>query len=193
MKVLKYFAFQFSFLLLLSIGCSDKTQSPIAPVDQQSSLEKAVITNFTFSDSPVGFTGTGEIKLIPGGKWQLKKYGIIEQFLSPDPLIQGTMLHYLSGTIDAVTGEGTCHGSWTITPEIDAGGGVWEGTYEGYRSKSSVPGEWALPLKVEGHGRGGIINGMQMKGTATLMITTDGVTTLPANWSGEGKGFYKSH
>jgi len=192
MKALKCVLVLFSFLWLTLVGCSDKTQSPIAPIEQ-GSLEKAVITNFTFTDAPIGYTGEGDVKLVPGGKWKIKKYGVVEQFVSSDPLVNGTMVHYLSLTIDAVTGEGPCHGSSTLTPTADVGGGVWEGTYEGYRSKSSVPGEWTLPLKLEGHGKGGTIDGMQMFGTATLTVRADGPTTLPSSWTGVGEGFYKSH
>jgi hypothetical protein len=193
MKTLKSVLVLFSFIGLMLVGCSDKNQSLIAPLDQQGSLQKAVITNFTFTHSPVGFTGEGEINLVPGGKWQIKQFGVTEQFISSDPMVDGIMVHYLSGTIDAVTGEGTCHGSFTVTPTADVDGGVWEGTYEGYRSVSNVQGEWTLPLKVEGHGRGGTIDGMQMKGSAVLTIVTDGVTTLPAYWTGAGEGYYKSH
>jgi len=192
MKTLKCVLVLFAFVGLLLVGCSDQSQSPITPIEQ-GSLEKSVITNFTFTDAPSGFTGEGDVKLVPGGKWKIKKYGVVEQFVSSDPLVNGTMVHYLSLTIDAVTGEGPCHGSWTVTPVADVGGGVWEGKYEGYRSKSSVPGEWTLPLKVVGHGKGGTIDGMQMFATATLTIITDGITTLPIYWTGVGEGFYKSH
>jgi hypothetical protein len=190
MKTKISFFFLFAFMGLLLVGCSDEPQSPVTPIDQ-SSIQKLTITNFTFADAPTGFTGEGEIKLV-GGNWIIKDYGVIENFTSADPLVSGTMVHYLSLTIDAVTGEGPCHGSWTITPTENTGGGVWEGTYEGYRSLSGVPGEWTLPLNVVGHGRGGTIDGMKLSATATLTIYTDGITTLPSYWTGLGEGFYKS-
>jgi len=191
MKVLKYLIVPFTFAIILISGCSDKSQLPVAPIEN-GSLEKAVITNFTFTDIPIGPTGEGKITLVPGGKWQIKKYGVMENFVSSDPLGSGIMLHYLSATVDVATGEGTCQGAWTLTPTSNAGGGVWEGTYEGYRSESYVPGEWTLPLKIEGHGKGGTIDGMQLFANATLTIYTAG-TTLPAFWIGKGEGFYKSH
>ena len=190
MTTSKCFIFLLAFVGLNLVGCSDEQQSPVTPIDQ-SSLQKVTITNFTFTDAPTGFTGEGEIKLV-GGNWIIKDYVVIEDFTSPDPLVSGTMVHYLSLTIDAVTGEGPCHGSWTVTPTENTGGGVWEGIYEGYRSLSSVPGEWTLPLNVVGHGRGGTIDGMKMSATATLTIYTDGITTLPSYWTGVGDGFYKS-
>jgi hypothetical protein len=183
----------FSFFFLAMLGCSDQYQSPVAPAEQ-SSLDKVTITNYTCINYPIGFTGEGEVRYIPGGKWQLKKYGVIEQHSSSDPLANGIMVHYLSLTVDEVTGEGPCQGHWTMTPADNAAeGGIWEGTYQGYRSKSSVPGEWTLPLNIEGHGQGGIIDGMQIFSTAVLTVRADGPTTLPTEWFGVGEGFYKSH
>jgi hypothetical protein len=190
-----FYVFSISIMLILSlVGCSDKSSSSIIPADQESLL-KAVITNFTFTDFPIAEPTGGNIKLTPGGKWQVKKIEVLEMFASSDPVVNGIMNHYLSLTIDAVTGEGPCHGSWTLTPSNPAatGGGVWEGTYEGYRSKSIVEGEWNLPLKVQGHGKGGTIDGMQVKATTVLIVRADGPTTLPTSWVGNGEGFYKSH
>jgi hypothetical protein len=191
MSTSKIFFVLFVFVGILLVSCSDEQQSPVTSIDQ-ASLEKVTITDFTFNDAPIGFTGEGEIKLV-GGNWIIKDYGVIENFISPDPLVSGTMVHYLSLTIDAVTGEGPCHGSWTVTPAENTEGGVWEGTYEGYRYLSSEPGEWTLPLNVVGHGRGGTIDGLKLSATDTLTIYTDGITTLPSYWTGIGNGFYKSH
>ena len=195
MKFFKFVVVLLAFVGLSLIGCSDKSQSPIAPTDQQNSIEKAVITNSTFTHFPIAAPAGGDVKLTDGGKWQVKKIEVSEMFISSDPLVNGTMLHYLSLTIDAITGEGPCHGSFTLTPvDLTAtGGGVWEGTYEGYRSKSSVPGEWTLPLKVEAHGKGGTIDGMQLFAKDILTVRADGPTTLPSSWIGTGEGFYKSH
>jgi hypothetical protein len=194
MKMLKCVAVLLAFGGLMLVGCSDETQSPVGSTEQ-SSLEKAIITNFTFYNFPIAPPTGGTITLTPGGIWQVKKIEVLERFTSSDPVADGIMKHYLSLSIDAVTGEGPCHGSWTITPTnpTSTGGGVWEGKYEGYRSKSVVPGEWTLPLKVEGHGKGGSIQGMQVFANAVLTVRADGPTTLPTSWTGIGEGFYKSH
>jgi hypothetical protein len=191
MKTFKCVFVLIAFAGLSLVGCSDEPQSPVTPIDQ-GSLEKVIIANFTLTNAPTGLTGEGEVKLV-GGNWIIKNYGVIEGVVSPDPFVNGTMVHYLGATIDAVTGEGPCHGSWTLTPTGNTGGGVWEGNYEGYRSLSSVPGEWTLPLNLVGHGRGGTIDGMQMFCNATLTVYTDGITTLPVYWEGVGDGFLKSH
>jgi len=188
MKSLKCLIVLFAFVGLVLVGCSDEQQSPVTPIDQ-ASLEKVIITNFTFSHFPIGLTGEGEVKLV-GGNWILKDVGVIELIISSDPLVAGTMTHYLSGRMDAVTGEGPVHGYWTSVPQENTGGGVWEGNYEGYRSK--MPGSdtlFVLPLQLVGHGRGGTIEGMQIRQNSN--ITAWG--TPPAGWYGSGDGFYKSH
>lgn len=188
MKTTKFFIVLFAFVGLSLVSCSDEPQSPITPIDQ-GSLEKVIITNFTLSHYPIGMTGEGTIKLV-GGNWILKDVGVIELINSADPLVAGTMTHYLSGKMNAVTGEGPVHGTFTITPDVNTVGGVWEGNYTGYRSRT--PGSdtlFTLPLHLVGHGRGGTIEGMQS-------FTDDVITawgTPPVGWFGVGEGFYKSH
>jgi hypothetical protein len=190
MKKLKCVIVLFAIVGLSLIGCSDKSQSPVTPIDQ-GSLEKVIITNFTCSDNPIPpyIIDPGVVKLV-GGNWIMKDVGVIEQLTSSDTLVAGIMVHYLSTTLNAVTGEGPVHGSLTITPDANTEGGVWEGNYTGYRSK--MPGSdtlFVLPLNVVCHGRGGTIEGMQMFMDA--VITAWG--TPPVGWYGSGEGFYKSH
>jgi len=51
MKTLKLVVVLFAFQGLILTSCSDETQSPISPVNE-TALEKANITNFTFSHIP---------------------------------------------------------------------------------------------------------------------------------------------
>ena len=190
MKTTKFFIVLLAFVGLALVGCSDEQQSPVTPIDQ-ASLEKVIIINFTSNHHPIPpyIIDPGEVKLV-GGNWILKDVGVIEQITSSDPLGGGTMIHYLSAKMDAVTGEGPVHGSFTITPDVNTEGGVWEGIYTGYRSK--MPGSdtlFTLPLNVVGHGRGGTIDGWQF-------FTDDVITawgTPPVGWYGVGEGFIKSH
>jgi len=175
------------------VGCSDDSTVPVSPADQtpqvSTALEKANLTNFTFTHNPIPpyFVDPGVVKEVDG-MWIMKDVGVIEQVLSDDPLIAGTMIHYLSATMNATTGEGPVHGKATLTPTADVGGGVWEVTYEGYRSKSGGI-YFTLPLKLVAHGRGGTIEGIQAIYEST--ITAWG--TPPQGWFGAGRGFYKSH
>lgn len=199
MRTFTYAVVLLAFAGISLLGCADESQAPVAATDQAAresgSLAKCTITNFNFTHSLTGATGEGSVKLVPGGKWQIKKYGVIEEVNllnppgPPDPLVSGTMVHYLSATFDAITGEGPVHGSFTLTPLADVGGGVWEGTYAGYRYKTNTPGVFTLPLKVVGHGKGGTIHGMQL--LEESIITAYG--TPPNYWTGVGHGFYKSH
>jgi hypothetical protein len=192
MKTLSLVLLLMASMAFVMSGCSDNSATPVSPADQSvpASLGKAIITDFTVTKHfPVGLTGEGDVKLVPGGKWQLKNLGVIEQVLASDPLASGIMKHYLSATMDAITGEGPVNGSFVMTPAGDAaGGGVWEGTYQGYRSKSTGI-YFTLPLKVVGHGKGGTIDGMQF--FEETVITAWG--TPPEGWWGTGTGFYKSH
>jgi hypothetical protein len=190
MKTLKCVIVLFAIVGLSLVGCTDKSQSPVTPIDQ-ASIEKVIITDFTCSDYPIPpyIIDPGVVRLV-GGNWILKDVGSIEQITSSDPLVAGTMIHYMTATINAVTGEGPVHGSLTITPDANTEGGVWEGNFTGYRSK--MPGSdtlFTIPLKVVGHGRGGTINGMQIY--MDEVITAWGIPL--DGWYGMGGGFYKSH
>jgi len=210
MKTLKCFLVLFAFVGITFVGCSDESQSPVSSI-QKGSLEKNIIHNFTMTDYPIPLelypwpVDPGVIKYLPNGNIQYKKRGILEVITSDDPLLAGIMEHYLSTMIDGETGNGAVHGSFTTTPNDPTVGGVWEGTYVGYRSyvgyqEVDFPfgppdGEyyiWTLPLKLEAHGKGGLIDKMQMFMTATLTIYGAYANyPEPMFWMGNGSGFYK--
>jgi hypothetical protein len=175
------------------LGCSDQLQSPVAP-DEQTALQKVEITNCNFVHYPIGPPEGGEFKFA-GNNFIMKDVKVTEQMMSSDPLMVGTLVHYLNEVVDAVTGEGNTHGKWTLTLSDDIGGGVWEGTYTGKRSYSPgvnegfPPYEFVTPLKLVAVGKGGAIDGMQFKGTT--IIYSWGV--IVEGWYGIGEGFYKSH
>jgi hypothetical protein len=183
----------FAFLFLAMLGCSDQLQSPVAP-DEQAELQKAKITTCNFVHYPVAPPEGGEYKFA-GNNFIMKDVKVTEQMMSSDPLMVGTLVHYLNEVVDAVTGEGNTHGKWTLTLSDDVGGGVWEGTYTGKRSYS--PGvnegfpdyEFITPLKLVAIGKGGAIDGMQFKGTT--IIYSWGI--IVEGWYGKGEGDYKSH
>ena len=197
MKILSVVLLLLASMAFVLVGCSDDSAVPMTPTDKSSqapiALDKAVITDFTFTHHPIPpvIIDPGVTRQ-EGENWIMKDVGVIEQVFSDDPLIAGTMRHYLSATMKAATGEGPVHGRGVITPTVSAGGGVWEMTYEGYRSYKETIQDmryYTLPLKVVVHGRGGTINGIQ--GFFTTTITAWG--TPPAGWYGGGNGFYKSH
>jgi hypothetical protein len=191
MKTLKCVLVLFALVGLLLLGCSDKSQSPVAPMDQsvqdQSSLEKCIITHFTVSlHYPVGILDPGVVRLV-GRKWMMKNVVVAETLITTNSLVTGKMIHSLSGILDKNTGEGPVWGTYTLT---NTGGGVWKGVYTGYRSKK--PGSdtlFTLPLKILGTGKSGNVHGM--KSFLNDVITAWG--TPPVGWYGSGEGHIKSH
>ena len=197
-----------SFVLLLAAstvfvltGCSDNSAIPVSPTDQPvqtpASLEKSNKVDITFTERNVSIAPPAKM-WTAGGVLQIRDAHAFEEVVGDNPLITGTMEHYLSLSLDLVTGEGPCHGSWTLVPSSPSVTGVWEGTYEGYRSKTSNPSVFTLPLKLVAHGRGGTVDGMQAKMTVTLIVLTPPPGTYPYPapyyWSGDdGAGIIIQH
>lgn len=195
MKMLKSVLVLFSFVGLMLVGCSDQSQLPVAPIDQ-SSLDKIVITQFTFTSTPGPFTANpNEFMTIVGTTLLLKKYPVTDNVVASDPRLTGNMEHVLSLKLDIYTGEGPCKGSFKLYPDpAVANGGYWEGTYHGYRSKTDDPFVFMLPLKMVAHGRGGSIDGMQGFMDANLTVYTNPeYYPLPIYWTAAGNGVLKEH
>jgi len=194
MKALKCVLVLFSFLWLTLVGCSDKTQSPVDPLGQGSLEKDKKNVEYTFSSSPKPFTANpDDYKKIAGRTLHMKDYPVTDMVTATDLRAGGRMEHLLSLTLDVITGEGPCHGSFTLFPDVTEGG-IWEGTYEGYRSKTDDPFVFTLPLKLVAHGKGGTIDGMQGFMKADLIIyTNDEYYPLPIYWVGTGTGVIKEH
>ena len=186
MKKTKFFFVLFAFVGLLLVSCSDEPQSPVTPTDQ-GLLEKVILTYFTSSDYPIQILDPGTVEL-QNGHWIIRKIVVKELFNSDNSLVAGIMIHSLSATLDFNTGEGHVWGSFTITPDANVGGGVWEGTYNGQRTRTGES-EWEIPLDVVGHGKGGTLQSMQMRGI-TVITAYD---TPPTWWTGEGEGYIQSN
>jgi hypothetical protein len=182
------------------MGCSDNSAPLVSPAAQSAqtpvSLEKCgnVVVSFSLN-SVKGLTGEGKM-WYAGGKLHMKKFGVSEAVETSEKRVAGMMKHYLSLTVDLATGEGPCHGSFTIMPDDPNVKGVWEGTYEGYRHKTKDPYAFALPLKAVGHGKGGTINKMKLSLTITLKVITSPTNPpappqVPIFWSGDGLAVIK--
>lgn len=196
MKALKYFAVLFFFIGLLVAGCSDESQSPVSALENDA-LEKVKNVEYTFSSAPEPFTANpADYMKIAGRTLHLKNYPVTDIVSATDSRVTGRMEHVLSLKLDVITGEGPCHGKFILTPTDLAatGGGVWEGTYEGFRSKTDDPFVFMLPLKLVAHGKGGTIDGMQGFMEADLVVITNDVYyPLPISWTATGTGVIKEH
>ncbi len=98
---------------------------------------------------------------------------------SEDPAMAGWMTVELNANLGPDY-AGPVWGKLSI--QLDAGG-VWEGTWEGIRE--GVPGEppiWIVEIRLELHGLGGEVDGMQAK--CTEQITA--LTAMPVLYKGLG-------
>jgi hypothetical protein len=197
MKVLKYFAVLFSFVGLLLVGCSDEMQSPVSSIEKGKLKKDKKNVEYTFTSVPEPFTANpADYMKIAGRTLHLKNYPVIDIISATDSRVTGRMEHVLSLKLDVITGKGPCHGKFILTPTDLAatGGGVWEGKYEGYRSKTDDPYVFMLPLKLVAHGKGGTIDGMQGFMKADLVVITNDVYyPLPIYWTATGTGVIKEH
>ena len=194
MKTIQGLLVLFGIVILAMLGCSDQSQSPVAPAEQ-SSLDKVIINEYTFTNSPLPFTANPyDYMNIAGRTLHLKNYPVTDIVIATDPRANGRMEHILSLKLDVITGEGPCNGSFKLYPDPDVLGGYWEGTYQGYRSKTDNPYVFVLPLKLVAHGRGGSIDGMQGFMDANLTVYTNpDYYPLPIYWTGVGTGELKEH
>lgn len=209
MKTLSLVLLLMASMAFVLVGCSDNPAVPVSPSDQSAqgapSLEKKLVTNITMYHFPVPplplpYPANPAITRTPGGIWHLKNVEIHEAVsvtYSDGTVEGGTMLHYLSSTMNA-EGEGPVQGSFTMAL---ASGGVWKGTYQGYRSVALSPTttpsfipfppswvyEFELPLKVVAHGSGGNIDGMKLSASDVIHAHD----TPPAYWYGISEGSFK--
>jgi hypothetical protein len=196
MNALKYFAVLFFFIGLLVAGCCDESQSPVSALEN-GALEKVKNVEYTFTSAPEPFTANpANYMIIAGRTLHLKDYPVVDIISATDSRVSGRMEHVLSLKLDVITGEGPCHGKFILTPTNLAatGEGIWEGNYEGFRSKTDDPFVFMLPLKLVAHGKGGTIDGMQGFMKADLVVLTNSsFYPLPIYWTATGNGVIKEH
>lgn len=171
-------------------GCSDKTQSPVAPGEKtgQSQLEKAVVTEFTvYKDVPVALISPGELTT-ENGMTVMRDVVTKDLYQTSTPLVTG----YAINTVNMISSEATqtavVWGTFIITPESpEAGGGKWNCAYKGNTVKTGES-EWKTYLHGKGLGEGGTIDGMIYD--VDLVITS--WDNPPTFWLGSGTGYLKA-
>ena len=191
---------------LAVVGCTDNPAQPVSPTDKSAvvpgSLEKNAAREFTSTasarfDDPPFIVNPGFSKTLPDGKMILRGMLLKSRFDvtypgegpgSPPDLLSGAAVLEMNFTADPSTGEMICWGKQTVTPDApEALGGIWEFTWNG--KGTFIPGVgWVSPLKQVGHGRGGVLTGMQVFGNLTTTVRE-----FPVDWDGVGDGFIKSH
>ena len=198
MKRFKCVLLLFSFMGLMLVGCSDQSQSPVSPKEPVSLEKNNNKIEYTINSVPFLLDPSiaPAYMNIAGRTIHLKDFPVIDNVTSSDPRLTGKMEHQLTVKLDLITGEGPCNGKWTLTPDdlTSTGGGIWEGTYEGFRSKTDDPFVFSLPLKMVAHGKGGTIDGWQGFTEAYLILyTAPGTYQLPYSWTATGNGVMIMH
>jgi len=185
MKTLKCVIVLFAFVGLSLVGCSEKSQSPVTPIDQ-GSLEKVTTTDYTATITIVGLVDPGSEKIV-GQNLIVKDRVVVTRYESENSLVNGNLLITINFRFNLNTGEGPSHGKWSIVPDAypDA---VWEGSFTGHRTKTGESA-WTENVSIVGRGEGGIIDGM--KNFADGLIYSNDIYER-TGFFGEGSGVIKS-
>jgi len=198
MKTLKCVLALFAFVGLMLVGCSDESQSPVSPSDQNS-LQKVTTWNFTGRNIPTGVSNPGIWKY-PDGKIMVIKHQGPTQFTrftgdGPD-VLSGPGEIEINGKInmkypDPSTWKGEWRGKIVLTP-AGVPDGLWQITWHGPSTFSPTawnggPG-WILSLQMVGHGEGGDIHGMQIRSETIVYCEINF-----QGWYGDFTGVITSH
>jgi len=175
-----------AFIGLVFFGCSDKSQSPVAPTDEQGSLEKVTTINYTATMTIAGIIDPGSVKIV-GQNMIVKGMIVKTRYEASSPLVTADLLITINFKFNLNTGEGPSHGKWSSVPDAypDA---VWEGSFTGYRTKTGES-EWTENVSIIGKGEGGIIDGM--KNFTDAIIYSDDIYER-TGFYGEASGILKS-
>jgi hypothetical protein len=191
MKALTYAVVLLACAGLSLVGCTDQAQSPVAPTDNvvqaPASLQKDFIRPFLGREGP-NLTDPGLI-LYPTRTADGKTFGGFQENTYfhatfsdglPD-LLTGKGVLELNYWIDNTTFEGFSWGKLTVDPDAPAAGnGVWEISWHGRMWVDMTTGQTIAPLQWVGHGKGGAVNGMQLRGDDTIYLTD------VLHWEGRG-------
>ncbi len=148
--------------------------NPLVPnqIGQLLNPGKIICSGHSFTGDPAQPCQEGS-RLAARGIWALDRID------SEDPAISGWMTVELNANLGPDY-AGPAWGKASI--QLDAGG-VWEGTWEGIRERVPVePPIWTVDLRLQLHGIGGEVDGMQAK--CTEQITA--LTAMPVLYKGLG-------
>ena len=190
MKTLKCIIVLFAFVGLWLAGCSDNSQSPVAPTDQ-SSLDKVIIRDFTGTDYPTGLIDPGTTTVHNGITMIRDMHQIIvfEVTFSDGgiDLLSGEGDVELNANIDFANGTSFWWGNVTLTPSApEALGGQFKITWHGQGTLG--PSGWTIPLQEVGHGEGGALISIQCFFNNQITASAD-----LSVWSGAMEGYLKTH
>jgi len=195
-----------AIMALAVVGCSDDSTPPVSPTDQPAiasgSLGKNLIRPFTVTVGPISPNPLATV-INPGSTWDpdgktMVRGMLLRTFFTavfpPEDqgpnLLTGTGVLDMNFKVDPGTGVIFVWGKLTVTPtEFDVQGGVWEMSWEGKGTYYDANGAIypVAPLKMVGHGKGGVLTGMQLSAEVTI------IGGPPVDWGGAGDGLLKTH
>jgi hypothetical protein len=206
MKTVAFALLLMATMAFVVVGCSDNPTQPVSPNDQATtgpgSLGKNLIRPFTVAVGP--FSPDPNVTVLdpgytwyPDGKTMIKGMVLRTFFAAVFPpadhgpdLLTGTGVLEMNIKLDPVTGVLSCWGKLTVTPAASpVEGGVWEISWHGKGMYYDETGAVypVVPMKMVGHGSGGVLTGMQLSADVTI------VGGPPVNWGGAGDGLLKYH
>jgi hypothetical protein len=174
---------------LALLGCTDKSQSVVAPTEQAAqvpaSLAKVTLIPFTATEMATGYVpgklvGNGNRTVYKGVVFYLDHWTNIT---GPADLLNGPVVYTFDASFNAL-GEGPMQGKFTMT----VGGGTWEGTVEGKMFMASDGSELQGAFNYVAQGKGGSIDGMKLSCSESYHEALDYSYSY-----GDLDGYIKSH
>ena len=104
---------------------------------------------------------------------------VVSRLISDDPRVTGWLTVELNANLDAYL-EGPSWGKFRL--DLDAGHGVWEGTWTGYRVAED--GYWVGTINGQARGSGGIVDGMKMMAEEQIILVTPMPIAYIGTWTG---------
>lgn len=128
-----------------------------------------------------GYEPTGSLaQPCPAGSRLHSRDGlIVSRLSSDDPRVTGWLTVTNNSNLDANL-EGPSWGTFRL--DVDDNGGVWEGTWQGYRVAEE--GYWVGTINGQAKGYGGIVDGLKMMAEEQITL----VTPLPVAYIGSWVG-----
>ena len=193
-------------IALLVVGCSDDSTTPVSVADQSTGvpghLGKDFVKGFIAYVGPIS-SNPAEVVIDPGStndpdgktivKGMVLRTFFTAVFLPADggpDLLSGNGVLELNFRLDPGSGALFSWGKLTVDPvATEAGDGIWNITWHGKGTYYDETGAVypTLLLKMEGHGNGGALTGMQISAEITL------IGGPPVTWGGAGEGSVTSH
>jgi hypothetical protein len=157
-------------LTLALAACSDSPLAPNGPA-LEALRGGAILTEFTATDIPTGILDPGTMEVVEGHR-VVRGMVVTTRITADDPRATGNGRMTINQQFLLADGSGHTWGKFEVTADV---GGVWVGSYTGQR-EPAAPGVWVTTLHVVGQGRGGAIDGLQLR-------------TQEVAYSGAGPGF----